>query len=167
MAKISNTGPKPIPENIPDTNKPVEPPQTGKLPSEPTPTRQISTDRFAASDLKAARNQMKSQLDSKLQSQPETKNDSGLSPEQLAKQAAQQQVRFAPPYVPVGPVVMGDNIPAPVSSETHEMNLRSDQFQINDQGNLVITNEKLIDYFKSLKESGKDLLLSVKPRTDE
>ncbi|MCI0413062.1 hypothetical protein L0222_09705 [bacterium] len=115
---------------------------------------------------------MKSQLDSQLESaKTEVKEDPSLSPEQLAALAAKGQVRYAPPYVPVGPVVMGDNISAPghttASSETSEMSLRADQFQINEQGNLVITNEKLIEYFKSLKETGKDILLNLKPRGEE
>ena len=95
----------------------------------------------------------------------------GQTPEQMAK----NMPRFAPPYVPVGPVVMGDNIAAPGQAQTggemNELNLRPDQFQINDQGNLVITNQKLIDFFKSLKEGGEDVRLGfmklMKPPGEE
>ena len=89
---------------------------------------------------------------------------------------AENLPRFAPPYVPVGPVVMGDNIQAPghtLSNEPmSELNLKADQFQFNDQGNLVITNQKLIDFFKSLKENaeGGDIRLGfakLKPPGEE
>ena len=96
----------------------------------------------------------------------------GQTPEQIA---SQNMPRFAPPYVPVGPVVMGDNIEVPgqtpAGGQMNELNLRPDQFQINDQGNLVITNQKLIDFFKSLKEGGEDVRLGfmkmLKPPGEE
>jgi hypothetical protein len=98
--------------------------------------------------------------------------DKGLSPEQkaLADKAAKDQIHFAPPYVPVGPVVMGDNIATPgqpMAGEPRQMNLKADQFQINDQGNLVITNEKLVEYFKALKASGQEILLGITPKKPE
>ena len=167
MTKISNTGPKPIPESVPETNKKNEATQATTA-SQLTPERQVVADKYVAGDLKAAGDQIKSQLESQLQSKTTgVKQDPSLSPEQLAELAARGQVRFAPPYVPVGPVVMGDNIPTPASNETTEMSLSPDQFQINEQGNLVITNDKLIEYFKSLKETGQDILLNVKPRSEE
>lgn len=92
----------------------------------------------------------------------------GQTPEQIA---SQKMPRFAPPYVPVGPAVGGDNISVPAGGQMNELNLRPDQFQINDQGNLVITNQKLIDFFKSLKEGGEDVRLGfmkmMKPPGEE
>lgn len=96
----------------------------------------------------------------------------GQTPEQIA---SQKMPRFAPPYVPVGPVVGGDNIgvpgQTPAGGQMNELNLRADQFQINDQGNLVITNQKLIDFFKTLKEGGEDVRLGfmkmMKPPGEE
>jgi hypothetical protein len=89
---------------------------------------------------------------------------------EIADQAAKGQPRFAPPYVPVGPVVTGDNIATPgtaATGETRQMNLKPDQFQINDQGNLVITNEKLVEYFKSLKENGQEIMLGITQKKPE
>ena len=169
MTKISNTGPRPIPENVPDAKQTNKTAQASIDSSDSTAPEQITADKHVAGDLKTAGDQMKSQLESQLQNaKTAADKNAGLSPEQIAKKAAEGQVRFAPPYVPVGPVVMGDNISTPgqvvANSETTEIGLRPDQFQINDQGNLVISNEKLIEYFKSLKESGRDILLGITNR---
>lgn len=128
--------------------------------------REAIGDKFAAGDLKSAGDRVKEHLDSKL---PSRKDAPTWKEAPLGKHVPNQPTpSFAPPYVPVGPVVMGDNLQAPGSSpalsgETKQMNLKPDQFQINDQGNLVITNEKLIEYFKSLKESasGGDINIGI------
>ena len=156
-------GPEPT-ESTKDTSATNQTTQTGTDSQQLTPQRQVATDKFAAADLKAVGNQIKSHLESQLENKtadPKKTSDASLSPEQLAALAAKGQQTFAPPYVPVGPVVMGDNISIPASSESTQLNLKADQFQINEQGNLVITNEKLIEYFKSLKETGKDILLGI------
>jgi hypothetical protein len=85
----------------------------------------------------------------------------------------------APPYVPVGPVVGpivgpvvdpvvgGDNIEASEvekGAEVRQVKLSADQFQINEEGNLVINNPDLIDFFKTLTESapeGQDFTLGI------
>ena len=173
MSKIRNTGaggpiptgsPEP-PENIQKTSTAKETTQTGATAaeSESASAKQVTGDKYAAGDLKALGNQVKTHLDSELQNKKTEIKDKSLSPEQLAAELARGQSTFAPPYVPVGPVIMGDNIAVPgsVAGETTQMNLRPDQFQINDKGNLVITNEKLIEFFKSLKETGQDILLGI------
>src|SRR5688500_18445565 len=114
MSKISNTGPRPIPEKVPDAGKTNDAAQAGINPSDSTTPQQITADKFAAGDLKTAGDQMKSQLESQLRNATEEADkNAGLSPEQIAKKAAEAQVRFAPPYVPVGPVVESDNISTP------------------------------------------------------
>jgi hypothetical protein len=172
MSKIRNTGagaPPPIggpdpTENIKESAGANETTRTDTgTPS--TSPKEVTGDKYAQGDLKAKGDRTKTQLDSDLKNK-------GVSPEQkaLAEKAAKDQIRFAPPYVPVGPVVTGDNIATPghpVAGETRQMNLKADQFQINDQGNLVITNEKLIEYFKSLKESGQEILLGITPKKPE
>lgn len=172
MTKISNTGAGGIrppgpdsTENIKQTVSPKEaiPIKPGSADYESVSPREVAGDKYAAGDLKTAGDRVKSQLDSKLA--PKSKE----VPNQV-------HPGFAPPYVPVGPVVMGDNIGIPghttASPETRQMNLKANEFQINDQGNLVITNEKLIEFFKSLKESaaGGDLnigITNLKPRGEE
>jgi len=172
MTKIRNTGAGgPAPTGGPDPTEHIkESAATNETTrtdsgSASTSPKAVAGDKYAAGDLKAKGDRLKTQLDSDLKNK-------GLSPEQkaLAEKAAKDQARFAPPYVPVGPVVMGDNIATPghvMSGETRQMNLKADQFQINDQGNLVITNEKLIEYFKSLKESGQEILLGITPKKPE
>jgi hypothetical protein len=169
MARINKTGaggPTPIPEpdsteSIQDANKSKETGATAPD-AEPTPPQQVVADQFATGDLRASGDRMKSLLDSQLQAQTEVKEGSVVNKEQeLADLAANSQRRFAPPYVSVQPVVFSD-IPAPEpTGETTEMSLTPDQFQINEQGNLVITNEKLIEYFRSLKETGDDVRLGI------
>jgi hypothetical protein len=166
MSKISNTGPRPTgspepTENIQKTNTAKETAEAAAPDSESASAKHITGDKYAAGDLKALGNQVKKQLDSELQNKKLEIKHTGLSPEQLAAELAKGQVRFAPPYVPVGPVVMGDNVPAPSAGEITQLNLKPDQFQINDKGNLVITNEKLIEFFKSVKESGQEILLGI------
>ena len=168
MTKITNTGPRPIPEDVPDASKANDTPKAPINPSDTTAPEQIAADKYVAGDLKTAGDQMKSQLESQLRNADTVAGkNAGLSPEQIAKKAAEGQQRFAPPYVPVGPVVMGDNISTPghvANTDTTEIGLRPDQFQINDEGQLVISNQKLIEYFKSLKESGQDILLGITNR---
>lgn len=130
-------------------------------------------DKNAAGDLIAAGNRLQQELQKELGfKMPRDANKE----KEMAKQVASNMPRFAPPYVPVGPVVMGDNISAPghtlASGQMNELNLRPDQFQFNDQGNLVITNEKLIEFFKSLKDAqgGGDIRLGfmrMKPPGEE
>ena len=161
MTKIGNTGPGGIrppstesTENVKRTATPGEAIPTkisseSVLPKEVAGDKQIG-DKYAAGDLKTAGDRLKTHLDSKLEAP--ARKDAPAS-----KHVPNQPTPgFAPPYVPVGPVVMGDNLATPgamaPSGETKQMNLKPDQFHINDQGNLVITNEKLIEFFKSLKE---------------
>jgi hypothetical protein len=170
MARINKTGaggPTPIPEpdsteSIQDANKSKE---TGAIApeAEAASAREVVSDPFAAGDLKTSGERIKSLLNSRLQAQTEVKEGADINQEQeLADLAANTQRRFAPPYVSVQPVVLSDNISAAeATGETAEMSLTPDQFQINEQGNLVITNEKLIEYFKSLKEAGEDVRLGI------
>lgn len=85
---------------------------------------------------------------------------------------------FAPPYVPVGPIVAGDNVAGNIrepesSSEVTHVSLTADQFQINQEGNLVIKNPELIQFFKTLTEKaseGQDVMLGItqlKPPEEE
>lgn len=218
MTKISNTGGgSPGPIRSPEPNEPIKDSSGAKetqqvdSQSSSTPSKEITGDKYAAGELITKGERVKSQLNSELQNQTEIQNktkNQGVEDKELAQQVAKGQQRFAPPYVPVGPVVTGDNIGVPAqppaekekeladqaakgqqrfappyvpvgpvvmgdniatpghvnATETRQMNLRSDQFQINDQGNLVITNEKLIEYFKSLKESGQEILLGITPK---
>lgn len=169
MARINKTGaggPTPIPEpdsteNIQDTNKSKETGATAPE-AEATSAPQVLADPFAAGDLKTSGDRIKSLLDSQLK-QSEVKEGADVNREQeLADLAANNQRRFAPPYVPVQSVVLSDNVSAPEpTGEITEMSLTPDQFQINEQGNLVITNEKLIEYFRSLKETGDDVRLGI------
>ncbi len=220
MSKIRNTGAGiPTPPGGPDSTSPI---QNSSAANETTHTnsespsasqKPVPGDKHAAGDLKTKGDRLKSKLDSELQNknkgvddkelasqaakgqqrfappyvpvgpvvmgdnigvpgQTQKPAETGQTPEQkaLAEKAAKDQVRFAPPYVPVGPVVMGDNISTPGhinATETRQMNLKADQFQINDQGNLVISNEKLVEYFKSLKEKGQEILLGITPKKPE
>jgi hypothetical protein len=164
MTKISNTGSGGIRppgsdsvENLKQSVAPNEavPLKPGGVNSESVGPKEATGDKYAAGDLKSAGERVKSQLDSKLA--PKSK-----------EVPAQPHPGFAPPYVPVGPVVMGDNLAIPgggsaISGETKQMNLKPDQFQINDRGILEITNEKLIEYFKSLKEraAGGDINIGI------
>jgi hypothetical protein len=203
MTKIGNTGPGGIrppatesTENVKQTVTPGEAIPDKASPSTESAQREVTGDKYAAGDLKTTGDRVKSQLDSKLA--PKTKDvpkqpipsfappyvpvgpvvtgdapaskDAPTSKDAPATKHVPNQPTpgFAPPYVPVGPVVMGDNLGVPgstpaITSETKQMNLKPDQFQINDQGNLVITNEKLIEYFKSLKESaaGGDINIGI------
>jgi hypothetical protein len=63
-------------------------------------------------------------------------------------------IKFAPPYVPVGPVVGGDNVAQAgevrQGGDMMQVNLSADQFKINEDGNLVISNPDLINFFKTL-----------------
>ncbi len=177
MTKIRNTGGGPTPtgspeppENIEKASKAKETAQTGAAAaaSEAASTKQVKGDKYAAGDLKSLGDQVKTHLDSELKNKETELKNKGLSPEQIAKELNKQIPTFAPPYVPVGPVVMGDNVPVP--GETAQMDLKPDQFQINEKGNLVITNEKLIEFFKSVKESGQEILLGLtkkKPSGEE
>jgi hypothetical protein len=169
MTKIGNTGPggirPPDPEAIQDVKQTVTPKDAAPVsesfsPRDATADKQAG-DKYAAGELKSAGNRVKTDLDSKLA--PSSKDTPAWKMAPASKEApigkhvpTLPTPTFAPPYVPVGPVVMGDNIAAPGAmtpgSETQQMNLKPDQFNINDQGNLVITNQKLIDFFKSLKE---------------
>lgn len=221
MTKIRNSGAGGVaPTGGPDSTSPIKDSsganETTRTDSESpsTPQKQATGDKNAAGDLKTKGDRVKTQLDSELQNKNKGVDDKelasqvgkgqqrfappyvpvgpvvmgdnigvpgqtpsqqavkGQTPEQkaLAEKAAKDQVRFAPPYVPVGPVVMGDNISTPGhinATETRQMNLKADQFQINDQGNLVISNEKLVEYFKSLKESGQEILLGITPKKPE
>jgi hypothetical protein len=156
MTKINNTGGGPRPttdasaaEPVKDTSKANETSQSS-APETSTSKSQATGDKYAAGDLHARGEKVKSNLDS-----------------ELAAKASKGQPTFAPPYVPVGPVVMGDNIGVPGQTpETKQMNLKPDQFKI-DQGNLVITNEKLIEYFKQLKATGQEILLGITPKKPE
>jgi hypothetical protein len=198
MTKIGSTGTGGIrppgpdsTENVKQTTSPGEavPLKPGSADSESVAPREASGDKYAAGDLKTAGDRVKSQLDSKLAPKskevpkeihpgfappyvpvgPVVTGDAPSSKDAPARKGVPNQPTpgFAPPYVPVGPVVTGDNLPMPGASaptgETKQMNLKPDQFQINDQGNLVITNEKLIEYFKSLKESaaGGDINIGI------
>ena len=155
----------------------TEPAATGKNPAaaeSSATTAKPVVDKNAAGDLIATGNRIQMELNKELDAKKP--RDDSLTPEEMAKKVAQNLPRFAPPYVPVGPVVMEDNISAPgqtlPSGPMSELNLRPDQFQFNDQGNLVITNEKLIDFFKSLKETaeGGDIRLAfrkLKPPGEE
>jgi len=212
MTKIRNTGAgSPGPIGSPEPTEPIKDSSGAKetqqidSQSSSTPSKQITGDKYATGELITKGERVKTHLDSELQNKakqqgvedkelakqvakgqqrfappyvpvgPVVTGDNvgvpsqppGAKEKELADQAAKGQQRFAPPYVPVGPVVTGDNISTPGhvnASETRQMNLRSDQFQINDQGNLVITNEKLVEYFKSLKESGQEILLGITPK---
>ncbi len=180
MSKIDSTGaggPRPIsnPEP-PDTSKETS---TAKESAEATVSKPVPGDKNAIGDLKAAGNLLKAQLQSQLHKELETKKATDVDKEkEMALQVAQNMSRFAPPYVPVGPVVIGDNTLTPeqaaaaASGKMKELNLRADQFQINDQGNLIITNEKLIEFFKTLKDTpgGQDVRLGImkmKPSGEE
>jgi hypothetical protein len=189
MTKISNTGPGGLgptggpesTENLQGTEKAKESNQAASnaTPSESATAapKPAASDTFAKGDLKAAGERLKQQLDAKLEkTEANTGMESvfareGWSPEQIAEGLK----HFAPPYVPVGPVVRRAQIDEPGQvnpSETSEVKLTSDQFQITKDGNLVITNEKLIEYFKSLKENaaGQDIhlgLTKMKPPTEE
>ncbi len=157
MTKINNTGGGPRPttgpsssEPIKDTSKANDTSQSSAAETSTSPSP-ATGDKYAAGDLHARGEKVKSGLDA-----------------ELAAKAAKGQQTFAPPYVPVGPVVMGDNIGVPGQTpETRQMNLKPDQFKINNQGNLVITNEKLIEYFKQLKASGQEILLGITPKKPE
>ena len=163
MTKIGNTGPGGIrppsteaTEGLKQTVSPKEatPVNESVSPREAVGDKQVG-DKYAAGDLKTAGDRVKTDLDSKLA--PSSKDVPAWKMSHEAKHVPHQPTpSFAPPYVPVGPVIMGDNIGIPGSNpatgETQQMNLKPDQFHINDQGNLIITNEKLIDFFKSLKE---------------
>ncbi|MCI0447612.1 hypothetical protein L0152_30910 [bacterium] len=205
MTKIGNTGTGGIrppgpdsTENVKETVSPKEaiPVKPGSANYESVSPREATGDKYAAGDLKSAGDRVKTQLDSKLAPKSKevpkeihpgfappyvpvgpvvpgdapTSKDAPASKHAPAKKDAPNQPvpGFAPPYVPVGPVVMGDNIPTPgaqaITGETKQMNLKPDQFQINDQGNLVITNEKLIEFFKSLKENaaGGDINIGIR-----
>jgi hypothetical protein len=156
MTKINNTGGGPRPttdasaaEPVKDTSKASETSQSS-APETSASQSPVTGDKYAAGDLHARGEKVKSNLDA-----------------ELAAKAAKHQPTFAPPYVPVGPVVMGDNIGVPGQTpETKQMNLKPDQFKI-DQGNLVITNEKLIEYFKQLKATGQEILLGITPKKPE
>lgn len=196
MTKIGNTGAGGIrppatesTENVKQTTSPGEAiPDKASPSTESAGHRETTGDKYAAGDLKTAGNRVKEQLDklapkSKEVPKPPTPSfappyvpvgpvvmgDNIATPGAMAPSSKEPPKpptpNFAPPYVPVGPVVMGDNIAAPgaMSGETQQMNLKPDQFNINDQGNLVITNQKLIDFFKSLKEKAQgdiNLLIS-------
>jgi hypothetical protein len=156
MTKIGNIGPggirPPSTESTENVKRTVTPGEavTDKASPSTEYIGHATGDKYAAGDLKTAGDRVKTNLDSKLDAP--ARKDAPAS-----KHVPNQPTPgFAPPYVPVGPVVMGDNIATPgsmgPSGETKQMNLKPDQFHINDQGNLVITNEKLIEFFKSLKE---------------
>jgi hypothetical protein len=161
MTKIGNTGPggirPPDPESIQDVKQTVSPKDATPVsdtfsPKDAAADKQAG-DKYAAGDLKTAGDRVKTDLDSKLA--PSSKDAPAWKMAHEAKHVPSPPTpNFAPPYVPVGPVVMGDNIATPgaVSGDTQQMNLKPDQFNINDKGNLEITNQKLIDFFKSLKE---------------
>jgi hypothetical protein len=165
MTKIGNTGAGGIrppttesTENVKLNIKPGEALPDKQSPiAESVPVRESVGDKFAAGDLKTTGERVKTALDSKLDA-PGKKDAPTWKMAHEAKHVPNQPTPgFAPPYVPVGPVVLGDNMATPgamgPSGETKQMNLKPDQFHINDQGNLIITNEKLIDFFKSLKEN--------------
>jgi hypothetical protein len=162
MTKIGNTGPggirPPDPESIEDVKQKVSPKDAAPVsdsfsPRDAAADKQAG-DKYAAGELKSAGDRVKTDLDSKLA--PSSKDAPATKMAHEAKHVpTPPRPTFAPPYVPVGPVVMGDNIAmpgTPGSTDAQQMNLKPDQFNINDQGNLVITNQKLIDFFKSLKE---------------
>ena len=129
-----------------------------------TVPKPVAGDRNAAADLMAAGSRVKSELHKELAAM---KTPDAAKEKEMALRVAQNMQRFAPPYVPVGPVVGNDTIAASrntsASGRMNELNLRADQFQINDQGNLVITNEKLIEFFKGLQrgEGGQDIRLGI------
>lgn len=188
MSKIDRTGaggsgpissPEP-PESSKEisTTKESEAAKTSSPASDTPPNIPKSVpDQNVVADLKVAGNMVKAKLQSELQNkantpenrkQLESKKEIDADKEkEMALELAQNMPRFAPPYVPVGPVVMGDNIAAPghtiANGEINELKLTADQFQINDQGNLVITNPKLIEFFKQLKNNmeGPDIRLGI------
>lgn len=181
MSRIDNTGgaggsrpinnPEPT-EGIKETKSTSESTGAGSTAAQSPPTlsKPVVPDKTAMADMRAAGNRLKTELNKELDIKKPVDAD---QEKELASRLAQNMPRFAPPYVPVGPVVMGDNIgvPAQKPAGMSELNLRPDQFQINDQGNLVITNQNLIDFFKSLKEGGEDVRLGfmklMKPPGEE
>jgi hypothetical protein len=217
MTKIGNTGTggirPPSSESIENAKPAVSPKEAIPVSESVSPREAVGDkqvgDKYAAGDLKTTGERVKTALDSKLDapgkkdapakkyfpagSQVPNQPTPGFAPPYVpvgpvvpsgdaptskdapARKDApatkhvpnQPTPGFAPPYVPVGPVVMGDNMGIPgtqtLTGETQQMNLKPDQFQINDQGNLVITNEKLINFFKSLKDSaaGGDINIGI------
>jgi hypothetical protein len=197
MTKIGNTGPGGIrppatesTENVKQSVTPGEAIPDKASPSTESAQREVTGDKYAAGDLKTAGNRVKEQLDSKLAPKgkevpkpptpsfappyvpvgPVVMGDNIATPGAIAPSSKEPPKpptpNFAPPYVPVGPVVMGDNIATPgamaPSGETKQMNLKPDQFHINDQGNLIITNQQLIEFFKSLKDKAAgDINLAI------
>jgi LysM repeat protein len=88
--------------------------------------------------------------------------DTNTVEDQVEPFISDDMIKFAPPYVPVGPVV--DPMGVAGGEEVTQVNLTSDQFQINPEGNLVITNPDLIQFFKNLTENstqGQDVTLGI------
>jgi LysM repeat protein len=65
-------------------------------------------------------------------------------------------LRFPTPYVPVHSLVPTDDVSENISEQTlgepKQVNINSDQFHINQEGNLVIKNRELIEFFQNLTE---------------
>ncbi len=119
---------------------------------------------------------MQTKLQSELDKDSKTKTQNLDVDNEMALRFSEKMRRFAPPWVPVGPGRMRDiiGIPAeaPESDQMKELNLRADQFQINDRGNLVISNQELIEFFKGLKNSpqAQDIrlrIVKIKPSEEE
>jgi len=74
--------------------------------------------------------------------------------EQIANEpiVPQALIRAATPYVPVRMLREAMEEPAEAGStdEIKELTLTPDELQINDQGQLIISNPELIEYFKTL-----------------
>ena len=125
---------------------PQEPAESAKETAETKPhavpesPKVVAGNKQAIRDLKAAEKLQKSQLD-----------------KQLGEFPPKNLLRASPPYVPVQEfLAVQSSHGLKANGEVNEVKLTADQFQINDQGKLVISNEKLIDFFKSLQNNPQD-----------
>ncbi|HET6266281.1 MAG TPA: LysM domain-containing protein [Acidobacteriota bacterium] len=77
-------------------------------------------------------------------------------------------IKFAPPYVPVHSLVPPDDVSENTVEQTvgepKQLNITPEQFHIDQEGNLVIKNRELIEFFQNLAKNtaeNQDLTLGI------